>query len=143
MYTRPSVGKFQDFFSRDFPFGSDPAISIIDGDIKRAQLEAGILINESLFSTQDQFTLAFNYLTAHYLSLNLRESSQGISGSFEWPYQSKSVGSISVSQAIPGRVLDNPLFLALTKTNYGTKYLLMVLPLLSGQMFVVEGGQIA
>lgn len=142
-YIKPSIGKFQEFFSRDFPFGSDPATSVTDDDLKRAQLECGIQINPSLFSSQNEYTLAFNYLTAHYLTMNLRESSQGISGSFEWPYQSKGVGSVSVSQAIPPRVLENPIFLALTKTNYGTKYLLMILPLLSGQMFIAEGGTLA
>jgi hypothetical protein len=73
------------------------------------------------------------------LVLNIRSSSQGINGQFNFLQQTKSVGAVSEGFAIPQRILDNPYFSMLTKTNYGAEYLQLLLPQLAGQMFVVAG----
>ena len=78
-------------------------------------------------------------MAAHYLVTNLRASSQGINGQYAWLEQSKGAGAVNQSFAIPQRILDNPLFAMLTKTNYGASFLQLVLPQLTGQMFNAYG----
>lgn len=139
-YTNPTVADFKTYFTRDFPFGADPATSILDSDISRAIDEADASINQDLFASQSIFNTAFLLLTAHMMVTNIQASSQGVSGQFEWLTSSKGVGSVSIGQAIPSAILENPSFAWLTKTNYGAKYLIMVYPMLSGQMFSTPGG---
>lgn len=139
MFTNPSVSDFKTYFTRDFPFGTDPDTSVIDGDISRAMEEADAVINQDLFSTQNNFNVGFMLLSAHNLVTNLRASSQGVSGQFEWLTSSKGVGSVSVGLSIPAAIQENPVFAMLTKTNYGAKYLNMVYPMLAGQMFSTAG----
>ena len=142
-FTNPINTDFKNFFVRDFPYGTDPATSILDSDIDKAIFKASININPALFGDQASYTLAFEQLTAHYLVMDMRSSSQGISGKVEWPVNSKSVGVVSESFSIPQRILDNPMMAYLAQTSYGCDYLMMVLPLLTGQMFIVEGGTTA
>lgn len=139
-YTNPTVADFKNYFVRDFPYGTDPETSILNADIERAMAETEATINTGLFSSQAIYNVGYYNLTAHFLVLNIRASSQGIAGQFAWLQTSKSVGSVSESLSIPQRILDNPEYAWLTKTNYGTKYLMMILPQLTGQMFVVCGG---
>jgi hypothetical protein len=137
-YNQPTVAEFKAYFNRDFPYGSTPQ-SVMDSDITKAQGEALFNFNSDLFSSQDNYSICFNLLTAHFLVMDLRQSSQGIAGQFSWNATSKSVGSVSESIQIPDRIMQNPEFAYLTKTNYGTKYLMLLLPMLSGQVFTVEG----
>lgn len=139
MFTNPTVAEFKLFFVRDFPYGSDIETTVVDGDITRAILEADNTINQSLFGTQEQYTQGFMYLTAHQLVVNLRNSSQGLSGKYSWLQTSRSVGSVSESVQIPDRILANPILAMLSQTTYGAKYLEMVLGQLNGQIFVVHG----
>lgn len=139
-FKKPSVDDFKEYFFRDFPYTADGDLTgVTDQDICKAQGEANINFNESLFSDQKTFSICFNYLTAHYLVTDLQNSSQGISGQYTWLESSRSVGSVSVSSSIPQRILDNPEFSMLSKTTYGAKFLALVLPLLSGQLFTVAG----
>jgi len=139
MYVNPSVSDFKSYFVRDFPFGHDISKHVTDDDITRAISEADVKINPSLFCSQEEYTLAFQYLTAHVLCMNLKQSSQGINSSFEWPYSSKSVGSVSVGQSIPQDVLSNPLYAYYAKTAYGAEYLMLIYPRLLGNMVTVAG----
>jgi hypothetical protein len=136
---RPTVLDFKQYFDRDFPYGYDME-SVRDKDITKAFNDAGVSFNEDLFADQSTYTIAFLNLSAHYLVMNLRSSSQGLTGQYAWLQSSKSVGSISESFTIPQRILDNPEFAMLTKTNYGAKYIGLMLPMLVGQIFLVEGG---
>lgn len=139
-YTYPTVNDFKNYFTRDFPYGSDPDTSVLDSDISKAQGEAMFNFNASLASSQAKFDILFNYLTAHYLCIDLRAASQGIQGTYEWVQTSKSVGSVSEGLQVPDRIMANPEFAMLSKTTYGGKFLQLVLPSLSGQMFSVYGG---
>lgn len=139
MYANPSVQDFKDYFTRDFPFGVDPNTSIQDSDIAKAYQMTNTNFNPCFFADQGSYTLGYLLLSAHYLVMNLRTSSQGINGQFAFLEQSKSVGSVSQSFAIPQRILDDPYFSMLMKTNYGAMYLEIVLPQLCGQMFNVYG----
>lgn len=138
-YQNPSVADFKNYFSRDFPFGEDIETSVTDADITKAMTQTVVSINQGLFCNQPSYTIGFQLLTAHFLVLNLRSSSQGINGQYSFLESSKSVGSVSQSFSIPQRILDNPLWAMFMKTNYGAMYIEMIFPMLTGQVFTVMG----
>jgi len=114
-------------------------MSVLQTDITNAFNMVDITINQGMWGTQTSYTFAYNLLAAHFLVLNLRNSSQGINGQYNWAQQSKGVGPANESFAIPQRILDNPDFMQYTKTSYGALYLQLVWPQLSGQTFTVCG----
>jgi hypothetical protein len=134
-FTNPSVTDFKSFFVRDFPYSNTDLTTVQDVDVSNALIEMSVNINPGLFANQQAYTLGALNLGAHYLVTNLRNSSQGISGQFNWLESSKGVSSVSEGFSIPQRILDNPLLAMLTKTTYGAKYLAQVLPMLGGAMF--------
>lgn len=134
-YNNPSVADFKNQFVRDFPYGTDKDKNVLDSDIATAFQSTNFNINQALFTDQGSYTYAYLLLAAHNMVLNLRASSQGINGQYNWLQSSKGVGSVSESFSIPDRILANPYLASLTKTNYGAQYLSLVLPLLAGQMF--------
>lgn len=134
----PDVEQFKSFFDRDFNYGTD-LTTVRDADIENAFMEAKAQFRGSFFTTEERFDLAFLLLSAHTLCTTLTQSSQGISGSYSWLVNSRSVGSISEGMSIPQRILDNPQLAMLTKTTYGARYLALILPFLSGQVFTVRG----
>lgn len=136
--TPPSVADFKAHFTRDFPYGSTDA-TVQDSDITKALTEAAVNINTALFGTEAMYQLCFLYLAAHYLVMDLRASSQGIAGAFSWLTASKSVGSVSEAFAIPQQILDHPEYSYYAKSNYGAKYLSLVLPRMTGQVFIAHG----
>lgn len=138
-YTNPSATDFKNYFVRDFPYGVDTT-EVMDSDITSALADANFNFNPALFANQSAYTLGFLLLAAHYLVLNLRASSQGISGQYSWLQTSKGVGSVNEGITIPQRILDNPEFAMLSKTNYGAKFLSFILPQLCGNIFSVQGG---
>lgn len=138
-FTNPSVADFKAFFDRDFPYGTDPNLSILDTDIAKAFTFTNINFNQDLFGDQGSYNIGYLLLTAHYLVMNLRASSQGINGQFNFLEQSKGVGSVSQSFAIPQRILDNPDWAMLTKTNYGAQFLQLIIPQLAGQIYISYG----
>lgn len=139
-YSYPSVANFKTQFVRDFPYGTDINNTVLDADITSAFQFANVnSVNQALFPDQATFTLGYLLLTAHYLVLNLRASSQGINGQFNWLQNSKGVGQVNEAFAIPQRVLDNPAFSQYFKTNYGAQYFNLIWPYLCGQMFTEFG----
>lgn len=138
-YENPSVQAFKDYFFRDFPYGSDIETSVTDADIAKAYQQTNVNINQGLFDGQSTYSIGYLLLSAHYLVMDLRASGQGLSGQFNWTEQSKSVGNVSQSFAIPQRILDNPLWSLYSQTNYGVQYLQLILPQLTGQVFISYG----
>lgn len=138
-FNNPSVADFKSKFFRDFPYGTDVATSILDQDITSAFQSVNVNMNQDLFGDQGSYTLGYLLLSAHYLVMNIRASSQGINGQFNFLQQSKSVGSVSEAFGIPQRILDNPDWAMLTKTNYGAMFIQLVLPQLAGNVFTVCG----
>lgn len=138
-YQNPSVADFQAYFNRDFPYGIDPETTVLDSDIAKAFQLTNVNFNPCFWANQGSYTVGYLLLSAHYLVSDLRASSQGINGQFSFLEQSKSVGSVSQSFAIPPRVLDNPDWSMLMKTNYGAQYLQLILPQLCGQIFTICG----
>lgn len=138
-FTNPSVAEFKEYFYRDFPYGTDPETSVLDQDITKAFVMVNVNFSECLFADQGSYSVGYLLLAAHYLVMNLRASSQGLSGQFSFQEQSKSVGSVSQAFAIPQRILDNPDWAILCKTNYGAQFIQLILPQLTGQVFNVYG----
>jgi hypothetical protein len=140
-YEYPIISDFQDYFDRDFQFTEDDCNlkQVRPKDIDKAFSNAKMNFSARFFSNQQAFTNAFLELSAHYLVTNLRASSQGISGQYTWLQAGKSAGPVSESFNIPQRILDNPSMAMLTKTNYGAKYLQLILPQLAGNVSSVHG----
>jgi len=113
---------------------------IIDNDIEKAFAEAKMMLNQSLFSSDDNIKLGYLYLTAHFLVNDIRAAQRGISGLGAFPLQSRSVGSVSESYGIPDMYLKNPVYSFYTQSAYGLKFLNMVLPFLVGNFAAVQGG---
>lgn len=139
MYTAPTVANFEARFNRDFPYGSDINTSVTPQDITNAFNLVDITINQGLWDTQGTYTIAYLLLAAHFLVLNLRASSQGLNGQYNWMQNSKSAAAVSESFTIPQRVIDNPDFAQYFKTNYGAQYMNLLWPQLAGQTFTVCG----
>lgn len=138
-FLNPTIDDFKNYFIRDFPYGTDMNTSILDQDIANAYQETLVNINQGLFADQASYNIGYLLLSAHFLVLNIQSSSQGIAGQFNWNQTSKSVGSVSEAFDIPQRIKDNPEFAWLSKTNYGARYLMLILPQLSGMMFNAFG----
>lgn len=137
-FTDPTVAQFKQFFSRDFTFGSTNE-TVKFSDITKAMDQAKLKINTALFGSQAEYTNAFLLLSAHNLVTNLKASTDGVGGEYTWLVASSSVGSVSESSSIPQDVLANPMYSFLSKTHYGTQYLMCIWPLLRGQIFCVGG----
>ncbi len=137
-FTNPSVSDFKQYFTRDFQYGTT-SDKVTDTDISTALGDSSVFVNPDLYQTQDIYDTGFLLLGAHFLVMNLRAANNGLQGQFPWMQQSKSVGSVAESFAIPQRIMDNPEYAMLTKTYYGAKFLFMILPQLSGQIFTVCG----
>lgn len=138
-FNAPDTAAFKAYFNRDFPYGADIAQNVLDQDIVNALATTAARFNSELWSSQDKYTLGYLLLTAHNLVMAIRASTQGIAGTGSWLETSKAVGSVSQGFTVPQRILDNPSLAILSKTQYGMRYLELVLPLITGPMFTSEG----
>lgn len=138
-FVNPQQSDFQNLFTRDFPYSSDPAVGVTNQDIANAFARVNVEINPAIFPDQSTYTLGYLYLTAHYLVLALRAGSQGLNGQYNWVQTQKSVMGVSESFDIPERIKNHPKFAMLSKTNYGAQYLDLLLPFLTGQVFNAWG----
>lgn len=138
-YVNPAISDFKAYFNRDFPYSNADLSTVQDNDIQKALDQQQNLINPCLFYNQAIYTQGALLMAAHFMVLNLRASAQGIAGKFDWLQSSKSVGGVSGSFSIPERLLENPEFSILVSTTYGTQFLYIVLPLLTGEMYSVYG----
>lgn len=138
-FNNPSVADFQNQFFRDFNYGTDVNNNVLNRDIANAFVMTNITINPALWADQASYSLGYLLLSAHFMVLSLRSSSQGINGQFNWAQNSKTVGPVTESFEIPERIKNNPDFMQYYKTNYGAAYMALLWPLLCGQMFTVAG----
>lgn len=135
-----TVAEFKTWFFRDFPYSenNNDLSGITENDILKAFAEAMFVFNKDLFTETEQPT-AFMYIAAHYLVIDLKNSSMGLKGAFSGLMTNKSVGSVSVGYSLPNWVMDNPLYSLLAQTPYGVKYLSLVIARCVGNMGVVKG----
>lgn len=127
-YSRPAIeitGGAGDDTNLDF---------VTNGDIMGALFDAGYNVNEALFGTQPEFSRAFNYLAAHMLVEKMLAAVQGLGAQYSWLTQSKSVGNVQQSFAIPKKILEDPLLAQFSTTRYGAMYLQIITPFLIGNM---------
>ena len=118
----------------------DPLQYVQPQDITNAFAEAQVVFNPGLFTTAAVITLAYLYLTAHYLVNDLRTAAQGVESGGSFPLASRSVGSMSETYMVPDRYKDSPQLAFFTTTGYGQKFLSLVLPNLVGNFGAVYGG---
>ncbi len=140
-----TVTDFKTYFRRDFPYATEPATTnvcanlnayVFDFDIEKAFGEAKTILNQGLFSDDDSIRLAYLYLSAHYLGVDLRAAQGGIDSVGSFPVASRSV---SESYQIPDSYRDNAQYAFFTSSGYGMKFLSMVIPRLVGNVVAVAG----
>lgn len=112
---------------------------IQDSDILRAFNEAKVNFNAALFGDDDMVKMVFLYLAAHYLVIDLNNAMNPLAVGFMGFTQSKSVGSVSESYAVPQWMLNNRTLSAYAQTGYGRKYLSLIQPYLIGNLIFVPG----
>lgn len=135
-----TTDEFRGWFSRDFPYSDDGVLTgITEQDIRKSFAEASMNFNPSLFGTEEERKLGFLYLSAHYLVIDIQNSTQGINGKYEGIMSSKSVGSVSVGYTIPDWVMGHPIYSLLSQSKYGMKYLSLIIPSLVGNVASVRG----
>ena len=126
-----TINSFKTFFARDFTFGS-LITNVMDSDVTRAITEMQAAINIGLIPAQS-LNIAAMYLTAHFLAVNIRTGYQGIQSIGDNMISSNSQG-VSESYKIPERFSKSAIVNYYAKTNYGLKYLSIVLPYAIGHV---------
>lgn len=151
----PSVVDFKDFFVREFPYG-DGQDFVRDADIVRGINEATIQFNPSLFDTStvvgignlSEGSIALLYLAAHIMVLNVQGAGglsaeprgRGIRNVGEGVVVSKGIGQANVSYQIPPpNVSESPILLYFFRTDFGQRYMQILMPRLIGNVAVVSG----
>ena len=112
---------------------------IQDSDIERAFAEAKVNFNPNLFTDDTTATMVFLYLAAHYLVIDLNNAANPLAMGFMGFTQSKSVGSVSESYAVPQWMTNNAILSQYSQTGYGRKYLSLIQPYLVGNIIFVPG----
>ena len=142
LYIPITVQNFKEYFYRDFPYSASQTdyTGIVDADIQKAFKEAAMTYNQNLFDKgSEQEKVAFGYLTAHYLVIDIANSTSGLSSKFQGYISSKSVGSVSVGMNMPSWITDNPILGMLGQTGYGAKYLALVMANMVGNVAIAQG----
>lgn len=136
-----TVSDFKARFVKDFNYGTpgDPDY-VSDQAITNAFEEAQMVFNQALLGNDISIKVAYLFLTAHLVCLNIRAAADGANSTGAFPVASRSVGSVSESYNIPRQYLESPWLATYTQTSYGIKYLSMVLPSTVGNMAAVHGG---
>lgn len=112
---------------------------IQDADIMRAFNEAKVNFNAGLFGDDNTVKMVFLYLAAHYLVIDLNNAMNPLAMGFMGFTQSKSVGSVSQSFALPDFVTKNAALSQYMQTGYGAKYVSLITPYLVGNIIFVPG----
>lgn len=110
-----------------------------DNDISKAFSQAQFNLNQALFSSDANILIAYYWLTAHYLCIDLRAANGGVSAIGSFPISSRSAGSVSEAYGIPESYMKNPLYAQFAQTAYGMKFLSLVMPNLAGNVIGVAG----
>lgn len=112
---------------------------IQDSDILRAFNEAKVNFNAALFGDDDTVKMVFLYLAAHYLVIDLNNAMNPLAMGFMGFTQSKSVGSVSQSFALPDFVTRNATLSQYMQTGFGAKYVSLIYPYLIGNVLLIKG----
>ena len=148
----PSVSDFQAQFNREFVYGTSLK-TVQTADIQRAINEAGMTFNPGLWDGQTQLgsttelNIAYLYVAAHYLTLNIQGAGglssvnmgRGVKSSGGGTIQSKAIGSVNITYVIPDHIANSPILGQFMRTDFGQKYLCLLTPRLVGNVVVVSG----
>ena len=135
-----TVQDFKDLFT-EFPYEPSPPDYdyVTDEMITRAMLEAKVNFRADMFEDDETAKLLFLYLTAHYLVIDINNAMNPLALGFGGFTQSKSVGSVSESYAVPQWMLNNPQYSSFLQTGYGRKYISLIQPYLVGNIIFTAG----
>lgn len=111
---------------------------INDTDIEKAIGEMTAMLPAERFDTTT-LTLAQLYLTAHCLCNDIKTSNAGLASQISFPVASKSAGSISTSYGIPKGFMDKEIYAFYLTSQYGLKYLAMLIPRIKGNIAIAYG----
>ena len=133
--------EFKAFFDRgQFLYGSTSPYEfpeVRDGDIDKAIAEALAVFNGDLYPPDTGICeQALNYLTAHFVQLDLETIESG--GQTKLLQTSRSADGISEGLSIP-EWMNAGEFAFYATTYYGQKYLILSKPYLDGAVFSVPG----
>lgn len=148
----PNVANFKAQFNREFIYGAS-LDTVQDNDIQRAINETSIAFNPCLWDgttplgTTTELNIAYLYLSAHYLTLNIQGAGglsavprgRGVKSAGGGSIQTKSVGSVSVAYAISEDIAKSPILGQYMRTDFGQKYLMLITPRLVGNVGIVSG----
>lgn len=136
-----TIEDFKAHFFRDFRYGTlgETCDTIADEDLTKAFAEAKINFNVGLWSTQAEMTVAFLYLSAHYLVCDIQAAKEGVNSSSVFSVSSRSIGSVSESYQVPEWVTQSPYLSHFASTRYGMKYVSLLRPRLVGNVAVFQG----
>lgn len=136
-----TISDFKTYFVRDFHYyiSGDDDTAITDADLTKAMFEASVNFNEDLFEDADVLKVAYLYLSAHFLCVNLQTAASGYNSVGYSPVSSRSVGGVSESYEIPEWLRKDPVLFSFNTTRYGQTYLSMVRPLLIGNTGIFQG----
>lgn len=112
---------------------------ISDNDISRAFVEARQNFNPQLFPNCESMTMAFCYIAAHYLVVDMNNAMNAFTIGNTGIVTSKHVGSVSESYAQPQWVNTYPPLAPFARTGYGMKYVELILPRLKGNIIFTKG----
>lgn len=115
---------------------------ISDTDIERAFSEARQVFNPNFFDDDATAEMFFYYVTAHFLVMDINNAANSFGMGYANFTQSKSVGSVSESYAIPTWMQDNPIYAMLGQTGYGRKYLMAVDSIIRAKRLMYYPGRI-
>ena len=121
------------------PYNQSVFNYISDEQISEAFIEAQINFNPELFEGCGTVSNVFYYLAGHYLVIDLNIMQAPFATGFLGLLQSKSVGSVSASFGLPQWVMNDPNLGLYAQTQFGLKYLSLLLPYLTGQIMIVQG----
>lgn len=129
-----TAAQFRAYFDREqFAYGESlPAVR--DKDIDAAVLEAAAVFNDGLYPEAGVRTMAFLYLTAHFLQSDM----DGADGQTKLLQSSRSADGVSESLSIPEWMTKGEIA-AYSTTYWGQKWLLLSKPYLDGVVIVVPG----
>ena len=121
------------------PYNENIENYIQDVDISKAFVEAKINFNPNLFSSCEEIRMAFCYLAAHYLVIDLNNALNPFALGGMGIVQSKSVGSVSESYGLPQWMMNDKNLSLYAQTGYGRKYLSLLIPRLHGNLIFTKG----
>jgi hypothetical protein len=143
----PSIQDFKDKFTREFVYGTGGDM-VRDEDIQSAYDEAVVYFNQSLLPTEALQKIAWLYLSAHIMVLNIQTAGglsavnlgQGTRNVGEGVIVSKGVGQVNVTyQVPPPNVAKSAILLYFFRTDFGQRYMQIIYPMTAGPAVVVDG----